>query len=474
MYKALLCWRYLRTRFLAFVCIVSVMLGVATLVVVNSVMAGFSTKLKDRFHGLLSDVIIESPSHAGFPMGTDEMLAKINNSPAAEHIEAMTPTIEVFGIVIYEVGPSRERVMIPVHVIGIDPKGRAAIGGFGEYLTDPARRAAPSFDLTPTAMARWKAFHPPVPNLPPPAPLPGEPPRIPDPPADPVKPIGAIPGFGITHFRVTDPVTGLVQDKEILPPGSTMKIVMVGAGKDELEPVYQNFAVCDSIKTEMTEYDGRFVFVPLDEVQRVRAMQNRVTHIQIKLKDYSKAPLVVAELKRLFNPDGKDDFSYQISTWEQKQNSLLSAVDIERGLLNLLLFMIVGVAGFCILAIFSMIVREKTRDIGILKSLGASDWGAMQIFLGYGLLLGLIGAGLGTGLGLLITYNINPIEHVLFKLTGVGFDRGVYYFDAIPTKVEPLTVFLVNVGAVAIAVVFSAWPALRAAWLRPVKALRYE
>ena len=66
MYKALLCWRYLRTRFLAFVCIVSVMLGVATLVVVNSVMAGFSTKLKDRFHGLMSDVIVESPSYNGF------------------------------------------------------------------------------------------------------------------------------------------------------------------------------------------------------------------------------------------------------------------------------------------------------------------------------------------------------------------------------------------------------------------------
>src|SRR5262245_39363444 len=474
MYKALLCWRYLRTRFLAFVCIVSVMLGVATLVVVNSVMAGFSTKLKDRFHGLLSDVIIESPSHTGFPVDTDEMMAKINRSPAAQYIEAITPTIEVFGIVIYEVGPSRERVMIPVHVIGIDPKGRAAVGGFAQYLTDKDRRAVPSFNLPPSAMARWNATHPSVPSLPPPAPLPGEPPRIPDPPADTVKPIGAIPGFGITHFRVTDPKTGVVEDKEILPPGSSMKIVMVGAGKEELEPVYQNFAVCDSIKTEMTEYDGRFVFVPLEELQRVRAMRNRVTHIQIRLKEYANAPQVVAELKELFHKSEEDRFSYQINTWEQKQNSLLSAVDIERGLLNLLLFMIVGVAGFCILAIFSMIVREKTRDIGILKSLGASDWGTMQIFLGYGLLLGVIGAGLGTGLGLLITDKINPIEHALFKLTGIGFDRTVYYFDAIPTKVEPLTVFLVNVGAVAIAVVFSTWPALRVAWLRPVTALRYE
>ena len=125
-------------------------------------------------------------------------------------------------------------------------------------------------------------------------------------------------------------------------------------------------------------------------------MGNRVTHIQIKLKDYSKAALVQAELRKLF----PDDYAYQINTWEQKQNSLLQAVDIERGLLNLLLFMIVGVAGFCILAIFSTIVREKTRDIGILKSLGASNRGVMQIFLGYGLLLGLIGAGLGTALGL--------------------------------------------------------------------------
>ena len=146
MYKFLLCLKYLRTRFLAFVCIVSVMLGVATLVVVNSVMAGFSTKLKDRFHGLLSDVIVESPSYNGFPEDADEMMAKIRNSPANEHIEAMTPTIEVFGMVIYEVGPSREKVTIPVHVVGTDAKGRAAIGGFGEYLQQPDRRQNPSFE----------------------------------------------------------------------------------------------------------------------------------------------------------------------------------------------------------------------------------------------------------------------------------------------------------------------------------------
>lgn len=470
MYKALLCWRYLRTRFLAFVCIVSVMLGVATLVVVNGVMAGFSTKLKDRFHGLTSDVVVESPSANGFPVDTDEVIARINASPAARHIEAMTATVEVPGMLVFEVGPMRERITIPVHVVGIDPKGRAAIGGFGEYLTQPDRSANPSFALDAEARQRWAKANPPIPDLAPPLPLPDEPPQMAKPPADPVEPVGAIPGFGITHYRTVDPGTNKGVDKEILPAGSAIQLIMIGAGKEQMEPVYSNFAVCDSIKTEMTEYDGHYVYVPLDYLQRLRGMDKRVTHIQIRLTDYSKAAQVVDDLRKAF----PNDYSFQVNTWEDKQSSLLKAVDIERGLLNLLLFMIIGVAGFCILAIFSMIVREKTRDIGILKSLGASDRGVMQIFLGYGLLLGVIGAGLGTGLGLLMVRYINEIEGFLFKHTGVGFTPGVYYFDKIPTHVEAETVLLVNLGAILIAVTFSVWPAIRAAWLRPVQALRYE
>jgi lipoprotein-releasing system permease protein len=474
MYKALLCWRYLRTRFLAFVCIVSVMLGVATLVVVNSVMAGFSTKLKDRFHGLISDVVIESPSDNGFPLDADTMMAMIRASSVAGEIEAMSPTVEVPGMLVFHVSYNGERVTRPVEIVGIDPQSRAKTGGFSDYLMQSSRKANPSFDLDPDAFKHWTRSHPPIPEVPPPAPLPGQAPEMAGPPADPVVPHGAIPGYGITHYRGVDPLTGKPMDKEILPAGSTIKLMMVGSGIGDIKPVDSNFAVCDTIRTDMTEYDGHFVYVPLDYLQELRAMGKRVTHIQVKLRDYSRAPEVVAQLKTLFNPTGQDDYSFQVHTWEEKQGSLLKAVDIERGLLNLLLFMIVGVAGFCILAIFSMIVREKTRDIGILKSLGASNRGVMQIFLSYGLLLGVVGSTLGTLLGLLITYNINPIEHVLYDLTGVGFSPDVYYFDEIPTQVERLTVLLVNAGAILIAVTFSVWPAFRAAWLRPVQALRYE
>ena len=122
-----------------------------------------------------------------------------------------------------------------------------------------------------------------------------------------------------------------------------------------------------------------------------------------------------------------------------------------------------------------MIVVEKTRDIGILKSLGASNWGVLQIFLAYGLLLGVIGAFLGTLMGLAITVNINEIEQFLARTTGQDiFPRDVYYFDRIPTEIQPTAIGLVNLGSVGIAVLFSILPALRAAMLHPVRALRFE
>ena len=110
---------------------------------------------------------------------------------------------------------------------------------------------------------------------------------------------------------------------------------------------------------------------------------------------------------------------FVVKTWEHKQGALLAAVAVEQSILNILLFFIIAVAGFGILAIFSMIVVEKTRDIGILKALGASNGGILKIFLGYGLLLGLVGAAAGTGLGVLITTYINEIEWFMSKATGL-------------------------------------------------------
>jgi lipoprotein-releasing system permease protein len=298
------------------------------------------------------------------------------------------------------------------------------------------------------------------------------PPQVP--PADPPRVTGVIVGYSLAHYRYKDHETGENREVELLKPGDDVFIATVGASG--VKPVSGTFVVADYFRSEMSEYDSSYVYVPIDELQRMRGMDGRVNALQLKLKGdlADDGPYVrdqlIPEVQSLFPPT-----EVRVVSWQQHQGPLLAAIDIERGILNLLLFMIVGVAGFSVLAIFSMIVSEKYRDIGVLKSLGASSLGVMGIFLGYGLLLAVIGCALGTGAGLLITENINEIEGWLTRRTGQQiFDRSVYYFDRIPTNVEPLAVALINLGAIGTAVLFSILPAWRAARLHPVRALRFE
>lgn len=471
MYKLLLCWRYLLTRYLALACIISVMLGVATLIVVNSVMGGFSTKLRERLHGLLSDVLVESVSFAGFS-DPDDKMELIRKSKIGDKIETMTPAIEIFAMLQFQY--RGELIMRPVRLIGVEPEGRAKISGFKEYLVNQdGSRAAPSFELSPQAQERYRRRHPPLANTMPLA-IPFDPtqPPPPDPPPTREKmPVGIIPGNALVSYRKkAKPPEIKPTDEYLLEPGDDLIIYTVSGQK--MEAVKDRFTICSYFKSEMSEYDSNYVYVPLDYLQRLRAMQNRATCIQMKLKDYERdKELVVNALSEMFPPQA----NYQVATWEHKQGPLLAAIDIEKGILNVLLFLIIAVAGFGILAIFAMIVVEKTRDIGILKALGASNRGVMSIFLGYGLLLGVVGAMLGTCLGLTLTIYINEIESWLTRVTGQSiFSRDVYYFDKIPTDIQPLHVVLINVGAIFIAVLFSILPALRAALLHPVRALRYE
>ena len=529
MYKLLLCVRYLRTRYIALACIISVMLGVATMIVVNSVMAGFTTEMRDRLHNFISDIVIESRSMSGVEDANRQM--ETVNAAAGQYIAAMTPVIDIPGMITFTDPYTGESYTSPVQIQGIDPEGKAQVGPLQDYLDSyndivedgvvvrealRKRDEAISWNLTEEATEHRKLVKEreslyledlttsgasPEESKPDFDAIPddkkseiangtenGKPRESPelvqdDFMTDPVmanqpssvksRPLAAriFLGEGLVSFQAKNPETDKLQKIMMVEPGDDVIISTITAGRPP-EPVRINATVVDSFRSGMNEYDTSIVLMNINELQKSRGMQldNSITSIHIRLKNYDDAPKAMAALERAFPPG-----MVTIKTWEDKQGLLLSAVEVETAILNVLLFLIIAVAGFGILAIFYMIVVEKTRDIGILKSLGASSNGVMSIFLSYGLGLGIVGSTAGVVIGLLFVRYINQIEDGLSWITGRKvFDEKIYYFFEIPTSVSPWMVFSVAFGAISIAVLASILPARRAARLHPVRALRFE
>ena len=247
--------------------------------------------------------------------------------------------------------------------------------------------------------------------------------------------MGIVLGIATSNIRYRTP-EGEVADLFLCRPGDDVKATFPTAGTPP-QAVSANLTVVDFYESKMSEYDASFAFVPIQHLQHLRGMIDpqtgvaSVSAIQIRLRPGADLNAIRDKLRERFPADM---FPYRIQTWMEMQGPLLAAVQMETTILNILLFLIIAVAGFGILATFFMIVVEKTRDIGVLKSLGAPSRGVMSIFLSYGLSLGCVGSGVGMVLGLLFVTHINQIADWLELLTGREvFDPTIYYFTEIPT-----------------------------------------
>jgi lipoprotein-releasing system permease protein len=514
MYKVLLAWRYLKTRYIALASIVSVTLGVMTLIIVNSVMSGFAHEMHVRLHSILSDIVLESHGLDGF--ADPEWHIQEVKQLLGDDIKGITATVHVPAMLSYQV--RGQWLTRQVTLIGVDAETYSEVADFRQYLIHPANKEKFDFILRKNGYgdqdhaippAGWdyrqakvefeKAYREQVERVQQAQGTTKTAEPVSQPPVDPFAAAkdpfaqqqpAAAQTFDPAREQHTGIVLGIamcsvrqrtekgdVQDYYLCRPGDDVRITVPTKG-EEPKPASDYFTVVDFYESKMSEYDSNFAIVPIKALQELRLMVDpgtgtrSVSSIQIKLKPGTDLNAARDKLRLRFPPES---WPFRVQTWRDMQGPLLAAVQMETTLLNLLLFLIIAVAGFGILATFFMIVVEKTKDIGILKALGASTHGVRSIFLTYGLSLGIVGSGAGMILGLLFVANINKIAALLEYTTGHEvFDPTIYYFSRIPTIVEPFTVVGVVAGAVLIAVLASVLPAERAARLHPVEALRYE
>lgn len=234
-------------------------------------------------------------------------------------------------------------------------------------------------------------------------------------------------------------------------------------------PKLKPFRVVGIFNTGMFEYDSTLAYVSLSEAQSFFDLGDTVTGIQLKVGDVYTTPDLVSRINYEFGPE------LYARDWMQMNKNILFALKTEKVVMFVILTLIVLVAAFGIASTLFMVVMEKTRDIAILKAMGAKSSSIMKIFVFEGLLIGVVGTVVGLLSGLLLANNLEPIIDFIQKITGKNFfSKDIYYLDHFPSHVVASDVIAISITAVLISFLATLYPAWQASRMLPAEAIRYE
>jgi lipoprotein-releasing system permease protein len=234
-------------------------------------------------------------------------------------------------------------------------------------------------------------------------------------------------------------------------------------------PRVKTYHVAGTFEVGMYEYDNNIVFMPLEAAQVFFQMPDAVSTFQVFVADPDQARKVGYAIYQALGG------GFRVYDWQQSNSAILGAVEIERNVMFIILSLIILVAAFNIISSMIMLVKDKTRDIAILRTMGATRGMILRIFILSGASIGVVGTVLGFILGVAFTKNIEEIRQFLQGVLGVNlFNAEIYFFSRIPAVIDPAEVVAVLAMAFGLSFLATIYPSWRAARLDPVEALRYE
>jgi len=249
-------------------------------------------------------------------------------------------------------------------------------------------------------------------------------------------------------------------------PGDSINLLSAGGGKINavtggFVPRVERFEVTGIVATGMYEYDNAYAFVALDKAQQLAGLGQGVTGIEVKTTDRWAASAIATRLVATLG------WPYRTVDWEEQNSSLFQALKLEKLGMGVILLLIVLVAAFNIVSTLTMVVADKTKEIGILKAMGMPAHSIRRIFFAQGLVIGVVGTLLGLLLGFTAAIALDK-----YKL--IALDPAVYFIDHLPVATEPRDVLWIVVSSIVVAAIATVYPSLQASRLFPIDAIRHE